>query len=127
MGLRSTERLAGIFVKRDGHKYLQLNSFDLSIAMDDFKFYATGIFPKPELSKSCQMTYVTLILYQLFLQKCTDQLANTFVNQYWPFVYQQILANTKSVWEPMLIKESNDFLSTLPFEKMLFYGEPKET
>lgn len=50
-GVRSTSKLAGIFVKRDGHKFLQLNSFDVSISMEDFKVAATGLFPDPELSR----------------------------------------------------------------------------
>lgn len=49
--MRSTQRMDGHFVDRDGEQYLQLDHFDLDIAMDDFKFYATGIFPDPELSK----------------------------------------------------------------------------
>lgn len=45
----------GKFVRGDDNeKYLQLEHFDLDINMDDFEFYASGIFPDPELSKYIQ-------------------------------------------------------------------------
>lgn len=46
----------------------------------------------------------------------------TFMNTYWRFVYQQILPQTKSVWEPMFVHESNRFLETLPIDSMMYYG-----
>lgn len=50
-GLSTTQKMIGHFVNRDGHKYLELTGFDVSIFMKDFQFYATGLFPDEELSK----------------------------------------------------------------------------
>lgn len=124
----------GHFVERDGEQYLQLDHFDLDIAMDDFQFYATGIFPDADLSE-CDLcvlevafrtlsliTSVSLLIYSYH----TDRMAVQFMNQYWRFVYQEILPETKNVWEPMLVKESNAFLASMPLKTMLYYGEQED-
>lgn len=43
--------MSGRFVERDGHKFYELDHFDLDIEMDDFKFGATGIFKDPAMSE----------------------------------------------------------------------------
>lgn len=43
----------------------------------------------------------------------------SFMNTYWRFVYQQILPATRSVWEPMFVRESNHFLERLPIDALL--------
>lgn len=51
--MRTTQKMSGRFVNRDGEKFLHLEHFDIDIInLDDFKFSATGLFPDPELSKS---------------------------------------------------------------------------
>lgn len=50
--LSTTEKMSGRFVDRDGEKFYELEHFDLDVAMEDFKFFADGIFPDPELSES---------------------------------------------------------------------------
>jgi len=61
----------------------------------------TGIFADPELNR----------------------LALDFINQYWPFLYRDIIPETKDMWEPLLVDEMNAFLLRVPFKKMLFYGD----
>lgn len=57
---------------------------------------------------------------------CTDKIVLDLVNQYWPVMYQEMLPETKEVWEPMMIAETNAILLRIPFRQMLYYGNEKE-
>lgn len=41
-------------------------------------------------------------------------------------MYQEMLPETKEVWEPMMIAETNAILLRIPFRQMLYYGNEKE-
>lgn len=100
----STHKMSGIFEDRNGERYLRLNKFDADPNIGNMKIYATGIFPDPELNR----------------------IALDFVNQYWPFMYREMLPDTKDVWEPMMIAQANAFLLRVPLRKMLYQGSEKQ-
>jgi len=97
----STQKMRGVFETKNGQQYLKLVEYDLMPVIGDLKAYMTGIFPDPQLNR----------------------LANEFINQYWPFLYRDIIPETKAMWEPLILSELNAFLLRLPFNKMLFYGD----
>lgn len=52
-----------------------------------------------------------------------DRMVLDFVNQYWQFLYREMLPETKKRMEPILLAEANKFLQYVPIRKMLYYGE----
>lgn len=50
-------------------------------------------------------------------------MALDFVNQYWQFLYREMLPESKKRMEPILLAEVNKFLSYVPIRKMLYYAE----
>jgi len=97
----TTHKMKGIFETRNGQTYLRVVSFDLIPNIGDMKISMTGLFPDVEL----------------------NQLAVDFMNQYWPFLYREIVPETKQYWEPLALDEINAFMLRVPFKKMLFYGD----
>lgn len=63
--LSTTEKMSGRFVEREGAQYYELEHFDLEISMEDFKFFADGIFPDPELSKFWMHTAMNITMYTI--------------------------------------------------------------
>lgn len=62
--MRTTHKMSGRFVQRDGEKYLFLEHFDIDVKnLDDFKFSASGLFPDPELSKSSHAAPNSSVFY----------------------------------------------------------------
>ncbi|XP_037033894.1 uncharacterized protein LOC119072724 [Bradysia coprophila] len=99
-----TQKMKGVFETVDGERYLRIESYDIIPTIGDLKVQMTGIFPDPELNK----------------------LAVEFINQYWPFLYRDIIPETRKMWEPMLLEQINAFMLRLPFSKMLYYGDERK-
>jgi hypothetical protein len=99
----TTQKMKGVFETRDGERYLKIESYDIVPTIGDLKVQMTGIFPDPEMNK----------------------LAVEFINQYWPFLYRDMIPETRSMWEPILLEQINAFMLRLPFNRMLYYGNER--
>lgn len=52
-----------------------------------------------------------------------DQMAVTFANTYWRSMYQTVVPLTRMSWEPLILRECNQFLANVPFAAMLYYSD----
>lgn len=72
--------------------------FDLdNLQIRGMNINATGLFPDPDVN--------AFVL--------------EFVNQYWESLYQQILPQLKSVWEPITLGSINKIFSRVPYRRLL--------
>lgn len=91
-------QLKGELEKRNNDEYMQITAFDFEQpVIKNMKIYATGMFPDPNL----------------------NQLALDFLNQYWPFVYQQLLPETRKSWEPIMVNAVNQIFGRIPFRRLM--------
>lgn len=78
-----------------------IKSLDLAnFVVRNMHFDITGLFPDPDV----------------------NELALGFLNQVWQSVYQQILPQLKSVWEPATLDMVNKIFGRVPYRRLL----PKE-
>lgn len=77
-------------------KALELSNF----IVQNMHFDVSGLFPDPDV----------------------NEFAVAFLNQVWESVYQQILPQLKSVWEPATLDIVNKIFGRVPYRRLL----PKE-
>lgn len=82
---------------RDGENYMVVQSVDVAPIVGNLKIYATGIFPDGVL----------------------NQIALDFINEYWPYYYQQVLPETRKTWEPILVNAVNQIFNRVPFRRLM--------
>lgn len=82
---------------RNGEDYMKVQSVNIVPAVGHMKVFATGIFPDPIL----------------------NQLALDFINEYWPYYYQQMLPETRKSWEPILVNAVNQIFNRVPFRRLM--------
>lgn len=96
-GVSFTQTMNGKFETRDGKRYLRVVDFDMDVDIDDMKIYANGLFPDPTL----------------------NAIVVDFINQYWREIYKVIIPETKSYWEPLALNAMNEFMLSVPFDKLI--------
>lgn len=52
-----------------------------------------------------------------------DRLVLDFINQYWPYIYREVLPESRSVWEPIAVRDANKFLLHVPIKKILYFSD----
>ncbi|CAO1354082.1 unnamed protein product [Diamesa hyperborea] len=90
-------KIKGSIVTVDGEDYIKMNFFDMIPTVGEMKISATGLFPDAQL----------------------NQVANEFVNQYWPMMYKEMLPETRKAWEPIVLELLNKFFLTIPYRRLL--------
>lgn len=58
------------------------------------------------------------ILY--FLSYFTDRVALELLNENWPSMYKYMISESREIWEPVLMRAANNFLSRVPADKLLY-------
>lgn len=84
----------------NGEDYIKIKGFDTKPKIQNFKLYATGLFPDPDL----------------------NQFALEFLNTYWELFYEQVFPETKQIWQPIVIDLFNKIYGRYPYRRIL----PKE-
>lgn len=79
---------------------MKIKEFDTKPKIKNFRLYATGLFPDPDL----------------------NQFALEFLNQYWELFYEQIFPETKQIWQPIIVNLLNTMYGRYPYQRIL----PKE-
>lgn len=93
--------MKGKLMSRNNEDYMEIYEFDFQQpVIGNMKIYATGLHPDPVI----------------------NQVVLDFMNSYWPYVYQQLLPDTRSSWEPIMIKSVNHIFNRVPFRRLM----PKE-
>lgn len=95
--INTTHHWEGHLVPKNGHQYLQIDTFDMIPEIGDMKIYVGGIFPDPAM----------------------NQIAVNFLNQYWPAFYKMLLPETRSHWQPLMTNSINEFLGRVPFDLLV--------
>ncbi|XP_011212411.2 circadian clock-controlled protein daywake [Bactrocera dorsalis] len=90
----------GDLTEREGHKYLQLKSFNVIPQIGDLEFNADNIVPDKGLN--------TVIL--------------AVINSHWPTFYKLLVKETRTTWEPIVLFVANAYLTAVPFD--LFIDAP---
>lgn len=91
-------KLLGEIESIQGEDYMIFKKFDLeNLQIKGMSINATGLFPDPDVN--------AFVL--------------EFVNQYWESLYQQILPQLKSVWEPITLGSINKIFGRVPFRRLL--------
>lgn len=80
-----------------GKTYMKIKSFNVVPKIKSMKFYATGLFPDPDLT----------------------QLAVEFLNQNWRFLLEQFFPITKRAWEPIVLEVANRIFDQIPYDDLL--------
>lgn len=52
-----------------------------------------------------------------------DRLVLDFINQYWPYIYREVLPESRSIWEPIAVRDANKFLLHVPIKKILYFSD----
>uniref|UniRef100_A0A336KP11 CSON013970 protein n=1 Tax=Culicoides sonorensis TaxID=179676 RepID=A0A336KP11_CULSO len=79
-------------------EYMIINSLDLAnFVVQNMHFDISGLFPDPDV----------------------NEFALAFLNQVWQSVYQQILPQLKSVWEPATLDMVNKIFARVPYRRLL--------
>uniref|UniRef100_T1PH85 Hemolymph juvenile hormone binding protein (JHBP) n=1 Tax=Musca domestica TaxID=7370 RepID=T1PH85_MUSDO len=91
-----TETEAELY-ERDGHSYMRITKFNIDPTLGDMHVYATGLVPDKALN---------------------DALLD-LANQNWRQVYKSVVPETRSTWEPIFLKNANEFFAHLPFDLLL--------
>lgn len=51
------------------------------------------------------------------------RVSNEFVNQYWPVLYKEMIAETREIWEPIFVREANKMTLNVPFRTFMYFSE----
>uniref|UniRef100_A0A336MIK3 CSON001100 protein n=1 Tax=Culicoides sonorensis TaxID=179676 RepID=A0A336MIK3_CULSO len=82
----------------ENEEYMIINSLDLAnFVVQNMHFDISGLFPDPDV----------------------NEFALAFLNQVWQSVYQQILPQLKSVWEPATLDMVNKIFARVPYRRLL--------
>lgn len=93
-----TMKMSGELITRNNEQYMQIYAFDFrEPVVGNMKIFATGMTP----------------------DAATNQIILDFMNAYWPYVYQQLLPETKTTWEPIMIDSINQVFSRVPFRRLM--------
>ncbi|XP_073823047.1 protein takeout-like [Musca autumnalis] len=87
----------GELYERDGHTYLRITKFNIDPTLGDMHVYATG----------------------LVADKALNDALVDLANQNWRQVYKSVIPETRSTWEPIFLKNANEFFAHLPFDLLL--------
>uniref|UniRef100_A0A336KU45 CSON013981 protein n=1 Tax=Culicoides sonorensis TaxID=179676 RepID=A0A336KU45_CULSO len=102
--MSGTWKFLGEIENIQGEDYMIFKKFDIdNLAIKNMQINATGLFPDPDVN--------SLVL--------------EFINQYWESLYQQVLPQMKSVWEPITLGSVNKFFAHVPFRRLMPKQEMK--
>ncbi|XP_018787000.1 PREDICTED: uncharacterized protein LOC108967831 [Bactrocera latifrons] len=90
----------GDLTERDGHKYLQLKSFNLIPQIGDLEFDADNIVP----------------------DKGINSVILAVINAHWRPFYKLLVKEMRTTWEPIALFVANAYLNAVPFD--LFIDTP---
>lgn len=116
----ATLKIKGVFITKNGQRYLRIVNFDFTPVIGDFKINITGISPDPEISELLIQIENTLSTLKHFF---TDQQHLNLINQYWPLLYRDIIPQTKEIWEPHVISRINAYLLRVPINTLIFSAD----
>lgn len=72
---------------------------------------------------SISILYLEKNKYSRIIGFFTDRLVVDFINQYWPYIYREVLPESRSIWEPLAVAEANKFLLHVPIKKILYFSD----
>ncbi|XP_013099806.1 uncharacterized protein LOC106082045 [Stomoxys calcitrans] len=87
----------GELYERDGRSYVRITKFNIDPEIGNMRVSATGLVPDPILNDA---------LVEL-------------ANQNWRQAYKSVIPETRSTWEPLVLKYINDLFDHLPFDLLV--------
>lgn len=108
--------IKGKLENRNGEDYMKVYEADADIDANGFKIDFTGIFTDEKLSEFLENPIIKINSSSFYV---SDELVNNFINDYWRVVYKDILSETKTQWEPLVLEVINGIFSQIPFRRLL--------
>lgn len=96
MDVAATIKVTGEAEERNGETYMTIRKFDLKPTLGDLKTHVEGLFPDPGLT----------------------QIAVDLINNNWRAMFDVMIDEAKTMWEPFLLENANSFFSVVPLRKM---------
>ncbi|XP_075149768.1 uncharacterized protein LOC142223803 [Haematobia irritans] len=87
----------GELYEKDGHNYVRITKFSIDPTIGNMKLSATGLVPDKNLNDA----FVDL------------------ANQNWRQSYKDVVQQTQSTWEPLILKHMNNLFEHLPFDLLV--------
>lgn len=102
--VRAVWRILGTVQTVNGEDYMVIKDVDVKPRIGNMKYYATGLFPDPDL----------------------NQFTVEFINQNWQYLVEQFFPVTKQAWEPIMLELTNNIFGKVPYNRLLPKDEVKQ-
>lgn len=119
----ATIRVKGVFVERDGERYLQVTRFILNpTKTEGFKIQLKGLFRDEQMSEFAK-AYGFFSLDFHWISSILASIITQFINDNWRSMFRQIIAAARIIWEPLLVEGANQVTyNDIPFRALMYFG-----